>query len=43
MISAGFTMDGKYLGKKEIYGDALFDRKKEIYNSMVFKDKKFKS
>ena len=21
MISAGFTMDGKYLGKKEIYGD----------------------
>ena len=51
MISAGFTMDGQYLGKKEIYGDdtglfkkfALFDRKKEIYNSMVFKDKKFKS
>ena len=43
MISAGFTMDGKYLGKKEIYGVALFDRKKEIYNSMVFKDKKFKS
>ena len=43
MISAGFTMDGKYLGKKEMYGVALFDRKKEIYNSMVFKDKKFKS
>ena len=46
MISAGFTMDGQYLGKKEIYGDdtglfkiALFDRKKEIYNSMVFKGK----
>jgi hypothetical protein len=39
MISAGFTMDGSYLGKKEIYGDdtgllqqpALFNRKKEIY------------
>ena len=39
MTSAGFTMDGKYLGKKEIYGDdtglllkpALFNRKKEIY------------
>jgi hypothetical protein len=39
MIFAGFTMNGDYDGKKEIYGDdtgllqqpALFNRKKEIY------------
>ena len=39
MIKAGFSMDGSYIGKKEIYGDdsgllkspALFNRKKAIY------------
>ena len=39
MINAGFTMNGDYIGKKDIYGDnsgllnspALFNRKKEIY------------
>ena len=39
MISAGFTMNGSYIGQKEIYGDetgllnepAKFNRKREIY------------
>jgi hypothetical protein len=39
MIKAGFTMNGTYIGKKDIYGDdsgllnapALFNRKKDIY------------
>ena len=39
MISAGFIMDGDYVGQKEIYGDetgllkkpALFNRKKDFY------------
>ena len=39
MIKAGFTMNGSYIGEKEIIGDesgllnkpALFNRKKEIY------------
>ena len=39
MIKAGFTMNGDYIGEKDIYGDdsgllnapALFNRKKDIY------------
>ena len=39
MINAGFTMNGNYIGQKDIYGDnsgllnspALFNRKEEIY------------
>ena len=39
MINTGITMNGSYIGKKEIYGDdsglldspALFNRKKDIY------------
>jgi len=47
MISAGFTMDGDYEGKKEIYGmiqvyynilHCLIEKRKYI-NSMVFKGK----
>ena len=50
MISAGFTMDGKYLGKKEIYGDdtGLFKKfayliEKRKYIIQWYSKAKFKS